>query len=229
MALVTLANLKTYLMLPDTYTDEDDKLEILIAAVNLGIDAYVGRRLEKTVYVHEVYDGTGSESLCLRNYPIISIEQVFIMGYEISYLPDRYPPVTCSGISPYVVADPPVDFVFPTNEVLSSSIGYYYLQGLDDGVVFHSTVWPSGRNILTVNYTAGFDPMPADIVAAALEMASFYRSVTQKTGIMSESLGSYSTSLMTTSNMEGGLTIPSILFRMILDRYRCNFYPHLIY
>jgi|GEM_PF-5462692 len=305
MALIELSGLKTFLKLPSDYTDEDDKLQILIDLVNDSIDKYVGRTLVRTTYRQEKYDGPGTECLTLRNYPLRSIQNIYIGTTEISYLPDVYPPVPCSGVLPlslgldikdtigwfeqasagkgqfltaeegtvvtigstgtntdvtvnalindeYFVAyinstgseitldrDPGESFEIEKIEAATelktpdysadSSLGYYYVTNPGDGIVNHSLCWPIGRAVVTVNYVAGYDEgnYPADLIAGAYEMAAFYRAVTEKSGINSESLGSYSASLMTTQNMEGGLTIPSILFRMVLDRYRCNYFSHL--
>lgn len=215
MAIIALNDLKTYCNIPSGDTSEDAKLQILVDLTNVSIDQYVGRTLAETQYTREIYDGTGTEALCLRNYPISEVTEVLIAGVPIY------------SLNPY--SNPTVDQGETPAPAQYSSYGSWYIQNAEDGILFHSICWPSGRAIVKVSYKAGYADIPPDIFAGALEMASFYRDNTETPGILSESLGSNSVTFIGTSAMEGGLTIPSILFRMVLDKYRGNYYPNLVY
>jgi hypothetical protein len=200
MAIVEINAYKDYIGLSGT--SEDTKLQILIDAVNLSINAYVGRELEEAEY-DEIYDGPGTDALCLRNFPIVRGESDLVT-------------VTVAGVE----LDESADY---------TEYGWY-IQNVNDGIIFNRGCWPSGRDIIQVEYTAGYAVIPADVLLGAYEMTSFYRTITQKTGIASESLGAYSVALMNNlSSMEGDLTIPSIPFQLCLNRYRTNFYPNLVY
>jgi|WetSurMetagenome_2_1015567.scaffolds.fasta_scaffold06367_7 hypothetical protein len=197
MSTISLSDVKTYLGITDT--SEDDKLNTLIAATNLTIDKYVGWTLAETEYTDEIYDGPGTEALCLKNRPITEIAEITVFDIAVEEVTNYY------------------DYG-------------WYLKDNDSGIVWNNLCWPPGRGIIKVSYTAGFDPIPADIFLGALEMVKFYRETTEKTGILSEVLGDYSISAMTgLNNMQGELTIPSIAFKMCLDFYKETYHPFLVY
>lgn len=212
MSIIELADLKSYVGLDVSDVSEDDKLTLIVSATNLGINQYLGRTIEETEYTDEIYDGTGIESLCLRNFPVTEIDTITL--YDIALLQ----------------RDPPLFLAPDDEEGEDLGAGYYYPAAPIDGIIYHNCCWPNGRGVIKVTYTAGYDTIPDDIKLGALEMASFYRTVTKKTGIASEAAGRYSASLMNSiSAMGGELTIPSIPFKMILDRYRVNYQSHMVY
>ena len=81
MALFTLAEVKTYLNISDT--SEDYYLQTLVDMVDAYVKKYTMRDLEETTYTKELYDGPGTNSLVLRNYPIISVTEVLEMTDEV--------------------------------------------------------------------------------------------------------------------------------------------------
>lgn len=211
--IITLQNLKDYLGLDAGDTREDVKLQIIVDATNAAIDNYVYRKLGRTTYSNVYLDGTGTDALCLPNYPVVSIESITINDEEL------------------VMCEPPFD----SDD--SSPYGYYFPEAPVDGVLYHSTCWPPGRHVILITeYQAGYGgvddegepledaiPVPADLYLGALDMASYYRTVTKKTGLASESSGGYAASLLNTLNATNGeLTIPSIPFQMALNKYRVN-------
>jgi len=52
-------------------------LETLINAATDFMEDYCRRRFLKTVYTNELYDGDGTETLFLRNYPIVTIASIY--------------------------------------------------------------------------------------------------------------------------------------------------------
>jgi hypothetical protein len=68
-ALTTVARTKTYLEI--TSSSRDTVIELMIDGVSDFIqNIYLGRSLERTTYTDEVYDGQGTESFTLKNYPV---------------------------------------------------------------------------------------------------------------------------------------------------------------
>lgn len=207
MAIITLEDFKSYVGIDEADTSEDVKLTMIIDAVNVGVNRYVGRNLESTEYEDLILDGTGTEALCLPNFPVTEITSITAGGLMV------------------VQADPPN---WETDE--GTEYGYYYPALPEDGILFHSLCWPGGRGKIKVTYAAGYETIPADIKLGTLEMANFYRNITPKTGIAAEHLGDYSVSLLSgIDSMRGELTIPSIPFKIALDFYRVNYYSHLVY
>ena len=67
-ALSTTSRFKTYAGVSGT--TDDTLIENLIDIVTEFIENYVGRRFQQTTYTDEQYDGTGTDKLILKNYPI---------------------------------------------------------------------------------------------------------------------------------------------------------------
>lgn len=66
-ALTTLARFKTFIGL--TSAADDTLLTTLINVVSDYVERFCDRRFKQTTYTQEIYDGTGSQQLLLRNYP----------------------------------------------------------------------------------------------------------------------------------------------------------------
>lgn len=81
--LTTLDNVKAWLGLPATPGDSDDLLSLLITAASSFVTNYVGRDLLPTDYT-EIYDGTGTSWLMLRQAPITAIQSVAFRGRTLT-------------------------------------------------------------------------------------------------------------------------------------------------
>ena len=73
-ALITLANLKTYLKIDDT--SHDTQLEQLINSVSTLMLREIDRDLVYTTYTDEYLDGSGEEELYLPEWPIVEITSI---------------------------------------------------------------------------------------------------------------------------------------------------------
>lgn len=173
-----------------TGTSEDDLLQIYLDATNEFVGQYCKRTFEETEYTQELYDGTGHVALNLRNYPIVEVEEVLVETEEVTERTD----VGEEG---------------------------YYIQNADWGILYNDDLWSRGRGNVQVTYTAGYDAssMPAGLKLAAYKIAAYMRNTGKRTGIRSESLGSYSYSLSAESNSLNNV-IPDILANLLLSRYR---------
>lgn len=67
-ALTTVARVKTYMN--KSGTSDDTLLAILINVCTDFLENYCSRRFKKTAYSQEVYDGSGTRMLILKNYPV---------------------------------------------------------------------------------------------------------------------------------------------------------------
>jgi hypothetical protein len=75
--IISLADMKAYLGIESTDTDNDDVIEDMINACGTMFDNEVNRKLEAQTYT--IYmDGTGTQSIFVPSYPIISITSVNI-------------------------------------------------------------------------------------------------------------------------------------------------------
>jgi len=73
-ALTSLAKVKAYMGITDTATDA--VLAQLINAVSLAIERYCDRKFKSRSYTMERQDGSGSNIIFVKNYPIVSIERI---------------------------------------------------------------------------------------------------------------------------------------------------------
>lgn len=80
MPLTTLEDVKAYLQIDSSITDQDQTiLTPLIKATSEAIENYCQRKLENGV-VTEEYDGTGSMNLYLDDFPINNLSEIRIEG-----------------------------------------------------------------------------------------------------------------------------------------------------
>ena len=166
MSIITLDEYKTYKGI--TSSEEDVYLTSTISAVNSAIENYIGYPIEAKDHVDEIYDGPGSNSLRLAQYPILSITSVQCYDEtleEVSF-DDR-----------------------------NNGKSGYWIKDAKEGILWNNDVWPRGRGVIKITYRAGYDPVPEDLKQAAFEIVDYYRNIKGKAGILSESLGSYGYSL----------------------------------
>ncbi len=145
--LITLDYTKTVLRI--STTTYDALLTALIAGVSQAIKTYCRRDLVSTEYV-ELYDGTGSHSLVLRRFPIISLTSVVIDANSSGATT-----LTSDGF----VLRP------ATGEILFKP----------DATPAVGVLFPCGTANIQVDYTAGLDPIPDDLqMAAALAVGNLF-------------------------------------------------------
>lgn len=192
MALLELSDLKDHLEITDS--SEDSKLQDIVDSIDPYVKGYLQRDIEETTYTSELYDGPGQSELVLKNYPIISVSSVII--YTTSY-----------------------DSV--TLEERSDGTDGYFIKDSESGILCRINLWPRGRGIIEVTYTAGYSTIPSDITLACKLIGEYFYTMDGTAGIRSESLGSYSYSLASgIGDMYGDIGIPDVRIKALLSRYR---------
>ena len=192
MALVTLSELKTFLGITDD--SQDTVLQIYVDSANVFVKKYCERDLEETSYLREQYDGSGTAELVLRQYPLISVEGVWVEGDELDESTDN-----------------------------TDQDGWYIYKE-ETGILRHRLYWDRARGNIEVSYTAGYETVPSDLKHCCLLISSYFRNMGNRQGIRSESLGSYAYSLANDmASMGGDLTIPDVVVKNILNRYRMRY------
>lgn len=158
MALATIDQLKEYV--GNIADDKDDALltRLVNAASNV-ITSYCGRSFESTTYTSEMYDGTGTSVLTLKNFPIISLASVLESGSSLTTGTD---PAT--GVDVIIYAD--------TGQLVRP----YYR-------------WLEWRAWYSVTYTAGYATVPASIVQACLDIAALMLREKEHVGLAQKTSG----------------------------------------
>ncbi|QDD62651.1 phage gp6-like head-tail connector protein (plasmid) [Herbaspirillum seropedicae] len=89
--LTTLANVKQWLGLDASSTDDDELLQRLITAVSGYVQTWLNRTFLISPYV-ETLDGKGKSRMMCANYPITAVDSVVINGQAIGPSPDIHSP-----------------------------------------------------------------------------------------------------------------------------------------
>lgn len=196
-ALTTVARAKLYLGI--TTSADDTLIERLIDVATDTIESFCGRRFKKTTYTDELYDGTGGDSLVLKQYPVVA-GQAFTLN-------ERAGSDNVSNFS-----------------TLSSNI--YFVKN-DRGIVqFSSGIFLPYPQRYKITYTAGydFDNTTPGATAESVGLGDLEEACWQLVGnaysdrkhndaVASESIGNYSVSFRRDISMSASL-------KATLERYR---------
>jgi hypothetical protein len=157
--LTTIDALKEYM--GDISSLNDVLLTRIVGAASDAINSYCGRTFESTVYTDELYDGSGTDVLVLRNFPAITLTTVKEGGSALTI-----------GTDPY-----------------GASSGDVYLNA-DEGTIVRpfSRFWKY-RKYYSITYTAGFTTIPASIVQACLDMSALMVREKDHAGLSSKNSG----------------------------------------
>lgn len=175
MALTTIENVKTKLGVSSS--THDSVLTILVAQVDAMILKWLGRNIEEAEYT-EYPDGYSSKRIRLKQQPVTEIESVRVDARRL---------FTAS------------------NTLLVADVDYK----LQNGMLYRlNGVWPATREnrwglladaqvpsvgLIQVVYTAGYDPVPADVTLAAdMLVVKLFRLRKKGEAMLSESLEDYS-------------------------------------
>lgn len=153
MPLVTLAQWKDYRQYPGT--DYDTAVGVVIPFAKRDIEKYISSEIDERTYTAETIDGTGTDSVATRNWPITAISEIRIV----------------SGITATVV-----ESTAYAATLGAQSRGWITRRQMGFGG-FGTTLasnWPSGTDNIEVDYTSGYSdgegkiPYPPEMTEAAL-------------------------------------------------------------
>lgn len=135
MALLTVLEHKV--LIGETGIGDDARFTQLIAQASDKFEKQAARKIELQTYANDLYDGSGSKRLHLREWPIDSVTALTISQ---------------SGATP-IVLNPVVDLAIYKDE------GWIEIN-IDSLIV---TIFVKGQQNIDVTYDAGFSPVPDDI------------------------------------------------------------------
>jgi len=156
---------REYLQLAASETDKDDLIDNLINRSYKALEAHIGKAILSASYT-EYYDGDGQDILILDNYPIISVDSLY-MDSARDFAAD-----TLIAVADYVI---------------------YAKQGtirlLND-----ETIFAHGIQNIKITYTAGYAAIPNDLALACIMHVSHILQKAGAEGHLSMSLGGLSKS-----------------------------------
>jgi hypothetical protein len=146
-ALTDITAAKEYLKIGSSTTNDDNLIQGLINACSTAIENYCRRSFKTQIY-SEYYDGTGTKSINLKNYPVTAVSAVAIDGVTVANT--SYICKTDQGVLVRKAAPIP---------------------GLRIGAN-----WPIGDWNIKVDYTGGYATIPADVeLACKMFVAAVYK------------------------------------------------------
>jgi hypothetical protein len=151
--LVELDDVKSWLGIESTNTDDDGILQLLISSFSRYVLNRTGQSSFTSVnpYV-EIYDGNNASRLFLRNCPIVSILSIIVGNYTIP----QSAGLTNSGW-----------YIDPSAKAVALRWNTSGFQ------ISAQTIWPGrfsrGQGNIQVSYTAGYASVPFDLQEAVME------------------------------------------------------------
>lgn len=202
-ALTSVARLAAFRQadVPAASSSEEALYQNIINSVSDYIESYTGRRLIQTTYTQEEYNGTGSQYIVLKNYPVDTDAGVTVERRNSAVNDDDWQTID----SRYYFVNAASGIIEGANE----NIG-----------------WRKGTNNYRVTYTAGYDfdlsttflsDFAADLEFIVWSLAdtaltNITTNATNTTGIASEKLGDYSVTYTST-------VMKNSEMQSVLDKY----------
>src|SRR6185312_9914823 len=168
MSLVcSIEDVKTYFNI--TSSAEDYVLTVLVASASANIEQYCNRTFAQAAYT-ETRNGNGGDRISVRQYPIASVQSVTVDGLTV--------PIASNAVSDGVVFSD--DAIYIRNR---GRPGY------------PAAPWCFARGVQNVvlQYTAGYQTIPADLNQACVELVGWKRAKRDRIDKKNETLGSQQT------------------------------------
>lgn len=192
MSLCTLQDVKTYFAI--TSASEDDLLNALIAAASADIENYCNRTFAQAAYT-ETRNGNGANAMAARQYPIVSVQGVTVDGYAV--------PAAADAVSSGFVFSDTAIYIRNSGRGRAPGCGWSFARGVQN---------------VTLQYTAGYATIPADLVQACVELVGWKRAKRQRIDKTSETLGNQQTQAFKLDGMP-----PSVI--AAINTYRNTMLP----
>lgn len=202
-ALVTLADTKTFLGISDS--SKDAVLEMLINIATDYIQTQTGVFFKSATYSLEEYDGTGTDQIQLRHFPVTAFTKL-----EVNNATDNTEAWSEISTTDYWV-DTDTGIITKTTQFRD------FDEGNEDDESLSQTLFFKGKNRYRATYTAGFTNIPYDIQFACMSIAGQMLSSQSGQAIKSESLGDHSITYQDVLSVKGN---GSSVVSDILSKYR---------
>lgn len=202
-SIITRDDLKTYLGISGTR--EDSKLDLLINGVESAVKRYTGREFASQSYTGELYDGTGTPYLYLRQRPVTAVSDL------------RVAQSAFGGAGHADAFESDTQWTKDEDFILHRDDESEHNRGLL--IVVRSKwpttpqgIWPEGVSNIQVDYTAGYASIPEDLKLAIYQLAARMRASAKKGAMLSgEKFGSYSYTVLKTDKSAEVVDARSIL------------------
>ena len=201
--LTTVARFKAYIK--KTTNEDDTLIETIINIVSDLVERYCDRRFLQTTYTDEYYDGTGSNRMLLKQYPVDSATTVVIDERSGDFNSDSWNSLDSDLFH--------VDLITGLIELIGArfaEVPRKYRIDYKAGYAFKNNAAP----LVTLEAVEIGDLE----LAVWMLVNNIYQSAKSQTGIKSESIGNYSVSYADEKIM-------TVEIKLILNKYKR---PHLM-
>jgi uncharacterized phiE125 gp8 family phage protein len=144
-ALTTLATAKSHLSISPNDTAQDARVELFINAASQRIESITDRLLLDQGPIVEFQHGRRENILLLRQFPILTVTELWVDSTHLFTDPLKLIPATDYGIG----------------DDLNS-------------IVYYERVFPNGYQNIQVKYTAGYVAVPSDLELACLWLVEWF-------------------------------------------------------
>lgn len=179
MTFTTRARVKERLSIPSGTTDFDAVIDTIIGEVNAMVDDLIGRDLDETTHT-EYYNGSGTDTLLLRQGPLVSVTSVHSVVYEDGGGGSRSETTT---------------ELTQANRLEWGLRSEGYLGQC--AIVYNSGTFTRGKRNWKVVYDAGFASAPETLAKAATYEACAEFLARESQGLVSKIIGEAQQSVMT--------------------------------
>ena len=150
-ALLTIDEAKEFLEVEGN--EEDAEIESLVDAVSFTVEDYTGRKLNSRAYTSELFSGTGTQWLRLREYPVTAVASVD----------------TLSGVGSSGATWQSEDI---TNLINLDAVEADRSRGK---LFWRDHAFPLGTANVRITYTAGFTALPPQLKRGVRGVLGWYR------------------------------------------------------
>lgn len=172
-ALVSLQEAKSYLQ-EDPIANlgtKEDLIGRLVNSISTLAETYMNRKILSRSYTNEDYDGTGTDTLQLKNYPIISVESL-------------YDDIDRNFTAAHLISSGNIIIYAEEGKIKRKGV----VLSIDEntGKIFRTASFSRSRKNVRVNYTAGYAATPDDIKLVVLEEIVWHydRIIKKNLGVM---------------------------------------------
>jgi len=166
-AWTTLVLVREHLEFAAGDTSKDEQLKSMINRSYKILEKYLGRQMKSQTITDEYYDGDGTPTLLLKQWPINSVTSLF----------------------------DDVDRDFAGNTEISSDD--YLIYGDEGRIELYNdeTIFTVGKQNVKITYNAGYDTIPDDLeLASTIHVAEVFKKANNE-GLLTKSLGGLSIAL----------------------------------
>lgn len=202
-ALVTLDDTKTFLGITDN--SKDAILTMMINMATDYIESQTGRRFVSTAHADEEFDGTGTQQLPLKAYPVLTFTQLQVNN-------------SSNNVESWSTIDATNYWVDETTGIITKTDSFTDFVDTNDEEALSDTPFQRGKNRYRATYTSGYSIIPYDLQFACMSIVGQLFNTKSGAGIKSESLGDHSVTYQDITEVNGGMR--GGILEDVLSKYR---------